>query len=332
MSTPSRISSATAFVFCAILPLSARAESSAPESGQLSFGRDVRPILSDKCFACHGPDDGSREANLRLDSRQHATAEREGQTAIVPGDPDASLLLKLVAHSDPGQRMPPPRTGDTLSKEEIATLRRWIAEGAQYEPHWAFQPVESVQPPTTTGSWARNDIDHFVLKRLEAAGLAPSPDADRVTLLRRLYLDLIGLPPPVDRVDAFLRDERPDAYEQLVDELLASRHFGERWGRHWLDQARYADSHGYTGDGPRSMWPYRDWVIRAFNDDMPFDRFTSRATGRRFAPRRNHIATRSDWIPSQHADQYRGRYESRSVSRRAGQGSDGHDGSRLARD
>ncbi|TVP96360.1 MAG: DUF1553 domain-containing protein [Planctomycetaceae bacterium] len=242
----------------------------------VGFNRDVRPILSDRCFYCHGPDEKNREAGLRLDIREAALEDRGGGAAIVAGDPDASLLIERVTDPDESMVMPPPESKHgRLSDEEVQTFRRWIAEGAEYEAHWALVPLGEFDPPVVRQSdRVANPIDQFVLAKLESLGIEPSQEADRATLIRRLSLDLLGILPDPQRVAAFEADGRPDAYERLVDELLASPYFGERWARHWLDQARYADSNGYSIDGQRAMWPYRDWVIRAIQDDMPFDRFT----------------------------------------------------------
>ncbi len=238
---------------------------------KLRFNKDIRPILSNSCFLCHGPDEKKRSAGLRLDMRDVAVAKG----AIVPGKPDESEILKRVmAHGD--DQMPPPDSiKPRLTDRQIATLRQWIAEGAEYEPHWAFAPLLEVAPPANKNkTWPKNPIDNFILARLESENIQPSPPADKATLLRRVSLDLTGLLPTPDEVRAFQNDKAPDGYEKAVDKLLASPHYGERWGRHWLDQARYADSNGYTFDNERPMWPYRDWVIKAFNDDMPFDEFT----------------------------------------------------------
>ncbi|MEQ8788302.1 MAG: PSD1 and planctomycete cytochrome C domain-containing protein [Pirellulaceae bacterium] len=245
------------------------ADSSTPT---VDFVRDVRPLLSAKCFACHGPD--AKEGGLRLDSREAALAEADsGDRAIVPGRPDQSRLLDRVTHDDADLRMPQGK--EPLSAEQVAALRNWIAAGAPFQRHWAdVPPVQSPLPSVQDRRWPRGALDYYVLSRIEAAGLKPNEEADRYQLARRLYLDLIGLPPTVEEVDAFVADTRPDAYERLVDRLLASPRFGERWSRWWLDLARYADTNGYESDEPRTMWPYRDWVINALNRNMPFDRFT----------------------------------------------------------
>jgi len=244
-------------------------------AGEVSFNHDIRPLLAEYCFKCHGPDPDTREADLRLDLPEAATADRDGQAAIVPGKPEASLLLARVAAEDTALRMPPEETGLKLSAEQIQLLRDWIAAGAEYQPHWSLLPMQRGDlPPEKQTGWVRNPIDRFILARLEEEGLSPSPAADRYTLVRRVYLDFLGVLPSIDEADAFVEDRRPGAYERLLDRVLASPRFGERWGRHWLDQARYADSHGYTNDNQRTMWPYRDWVIDAFNRDLPFDRFT----------------------------------------------------------
>ncbi|MGQ0633564.1 MAG: DUF1553 domain-containing protein [Planctomycetaceae bacterium] len=242
----------------------------------VQFGRDIRPILSDVCFKCHGPDKETRQADLRLDVRDAAFAEREsGAPAIVPGRPDASeLYLRITAH-DPAERMPPESSEKSLSPAHIALFRQWIAEGARWEEHWAFVPPRATTPPAVQNEpWVRNAIDRFVLNRLEAEGLQPAPEADKRRLIRRVTLDLTGLPPTPAQVDAFLADESPAAYESLVDSLLSSSRFGERMALDWLDAARYADTHGYTFDTERFMWRWRDWVIDAFNRNLPFDQFT----------------------------------------------------------
>jgi hypothetical protein len=243
---------------------------------QPGFNRDIRPILSDKCFYCHGPDEKKREAKLRLDVAESAYAEHDSGRAIVPGQPDDSELLNRILSHDKDDVMPPPKAKKPpLTKDEVATLRRWIAQGAKYEGPWAFLPLNQAPPPAVkNNAWVRNPIDNYILARLEHEDIAPSPEADRATLIRRLYLDLLGLLPTPEEVAAFVADAAPDAYEKLVDRTLANPHYGERWGRHWLDQARYADSNGYSIDAPRTMWPYRDWVIKALNDDLPFDEFT----------------------------------------------------------
>lgn len=245
-------------------------------AAEVSFSREIRPILSNNCFSCHGPDEKTRDADLRLDTRAGATADLGGYSAIVPGKPDASELLTRILSHDKDEVMPPPKVKKPrLTEKQIAALRQWIAEGARYESHWAFLPLGEEAPPGVKhAAWIKNEIDHFILARLEQEGIDPSPEADRATLLRRASLDLTGLPPTPEETLAFLEDSTPDAYGRLVDRLLASPHHGERWGRHWLDQARYADSNGYTVDTEREMWPFRDWVIRALNEDMPFDRFS----------------------------------------------------------
>ncbi len=245
-------------------------------SANVDFNRDVIPILSNNCFKCHGPDPDNRKANLRLDVREVATKPAEsGEIAIVPGKPDDSELVRRIFSDDPDERMPSKQSNKSLTDSQKQLLRRWIAEGAEYEPHWSFVPPRQAPLPSVKRTdWAKNPLDYFVLAKLEAEGLSPSPEADRYTLVRRLFLDLIGLPPTPEEADAFVHDSAPDAYERLVDKLLASPHYGERWARRWLDLARYADTNGYEKDRPRSIWPYRDWVINALNVDLPFDEFT----------------------------------------------------------
>jgi hypothetical protein len=241
----------------------------------ISYNRDIRPVLSDKCFICHGPDAKARKAGLRLDIEADAKAVlRSGGVALVGGDRAASSLYARITTQDPSDIMPPTSTGHTLKPAEIEAIGRWIDGGAAYEPHWAFVPPTLPETPAVKDAeWPVTDIDAFVLARLEAEDIAPSPEAEKRTLLRRVHLDLTGLPPTPEEQERFLADDSRFAYEKLVDRLLASPRFGERWARHWLDEARYADSHGYSIDSPRSIWPYRDYVINAFNNDKPFDDF-----------------------------------------------------------
>jgi hypothetical protein len=234
----------------------------------VDFNRDVRPVLAQQCFTCHGMDDHARKGKLRLDLSESAHGKgKSGEIAIVPGKPDASEVIKRIFSSDEDEVMPPPHTKKVMSDKDKATLKAWIAEGAKYEAHWAYSPPK----PSTD---AKASIDHFIRTRLEKEGLKPSPEADAYTLVRRVYLDLIGLPPTPAEADAFVNDKSPDAYGKLVDALLASKHYGERWARRWLDLARYADTNGFEKDRPRQIWPYRDWVVNALNDDMPFDQFS----------------------------------------------------------
>lgn len=233
----------------------------------VNFQQDIRPILSDKCFHCHGPAEEDREADLRLDVAESALG-----SAIVAGLPDKSEVFARITSDDSDSVMPPLDSGKSLTAEEIELLRRWIAQGARYEEHWAFVAPQRPAVPVED-HWVRNPIDGFVLDRLNRVRLSPSPEANRATWLRRLSLDLTGLPPSIAEVDAFLADDSLRAYESQIDRLLQSKHFGERWARIWLDAARYADSNGYEKDAPREMWFYRDWVIDAFNTDMPFDEF-----------------------------------------------------------
>ncbi len=235
----------------------------------IDFGRDIRPILSDKCFHCHGPDAETREADLRLDNEEGAT-----EWAIVPGNIDESEVIARVLTDDPDSVMPPPSTNKKLTAEEVDLLKRWVEEGAVYQQHWAFVgPQRPDIPAVSKEHWIHNPIDAFVLRRLDKEALQPSDDADRITWLRRLSLDLIGLPPTIEEIDAFLLDESADADQNQIERLLLSPHFGERWARVWLDAARYADSDGYEKDKPRSVWFYRDWVVDAFNRDLPYDQF-----------------------------------------------------------
>jgi hypothetical protein len=247
----------------------------APAADPVQFNRDIRPILSENCFQCHGPDRHQRKADLRLDLEAEALKDLGGHRAIVPGRPLESELHRRVTTSDPDDVMPPPKSGLKLTAAEKELLSRWITQGAKWQGHWAFvTPTAPSLPPMRRAGWARNPIDQFVLARLEREGLKPSTEADRATLIRRVSLDLTGLPPTPADVAEFLRDPAPDAYEKVVDRLLRSPHYGERMALPWLDAARYADTHGYQKDNERTMWAWRDWVIGAFNSNLPFDQFT----------------------------------------------------------
>lgn len=237
----------------------------------LEYNRDIRPILVDRCFSCHGPDSAARQADLRLDRRDDAIA----RGAIVPGKPEESELYRRITSQDDHERMPPPSTKKVLNPSEIEMLRRWIENGAEYQPHWSLiPPVRPPLPEVKNSGWIRNPIDYFILAKLEAAGLEPAPEADRHTLARRLALDLTGLPPSPEDVHQFVHDTSPDYYENYVMKLMSSAHWGEHRARPWLDAARYADTHGIHFDNYREIWAYRDWVIAAFNRNMPFDQFT----------------------------------------------------------
>lgn len=249
----------------------------------VDFNREIRRILSDHCYKCHGPDPSQRKggkgtkdkAGLRLDTRDGALADLGGHAAIVPGQPDQSELIRRVTAANMEDRMPPAETGKTLTSKEVELLRAWIQQGAPYAGHWAYEkPKRSPLPETKNTAWPVNPIDRFILARLEQEGLSPSPEADRYALIRRVSLDLTGLPPTLEEVDAFVGDGAPGAYERLVDRLLKKKSFGEHWARLWLDQARYADSTGYADDPMRTIWAFRDYVIRAFNENKPFDQFT----------------------------------------------------------
>lgn len=253
--------------FCLSLATLARAE-------PLDFARDVLPILSDNCFHCHGPDEANRQADLRLDL-ETGFARGGERSVVVPGRSDQSELFRRVASGDPGEAMPPPESQRRLTAGQIETLRRWIDEGARWGRHWSLAPPVRPTPPVVKqADWPGNPIDRFILARLEAERLTHSAEASRETLIRRVSLDLTGLPPTLAEIDAFVADRRPDAYERLVDRLLASPRYGERMAWDWLDAARYADTNGYQGDVTRTMWPWRDWVVGALNSNMPFDQFT----------------------------------------------------------
>ena len=241
----------------------------------VSFNRDIRPILSSKCFHCHGPSDKFRKAKLRLDLEESALSERDGIRAIVPGNLDESELWHRILSDDPEEMMPPPESKKPMSKEEISLFKTWIAEGAKWEDHWSFSEIKQpALPEVSNPDWSRNPIDRFVLRNLDKRGLKPSPEADRRTLARRLFLDLTGLPPSPAEVKGFLDDKSPDALERLVDRLLSSDGYAERMALVWMDAARYGDTSVFHDDGPRTMWPWRDWVLNAYKNNMPFDQFT----------------------------------------------------------
>ena len=241
----------------------------------VDFGRQILPILSDNCFKCHGPDEANRQTELRLDQEESAKRPVDGKAAIVPGKSHASELFRRISSSDPDQRMPPPDSNLKLTAEQINLIERWIDESAPWGGHWSLQPIKRPAVPTERfASLSVNSIDAFVLARLENEGLMPSAEAPRHSLIRRLSLDLTGLPPPPDDVEVFVGDQSPDAVERLVDRLLASPAYGERMAWDWLDAGRYADSNGYQGDSERTMWPWRDWVVGAFNRNLPLDEFT----------------------------------------------------------
>ena len=241
----------------------------------VDFNEDVRPLLSSNCLICHGPDEDERAADLRFDTEEGSRVDLGGYAAIVPGDPDASELIERITTDDEDLRMPPEGKGRQLTENEVELLRRWIRQGARYDQHWSYQvPRRPTLPKVQNVDWPNNAIDYFTLAKLESAGLSPASEADRFALARRLSLDLTGLPPTWRAAKAFADDDRPDAYEAYVDSLLAKQSFGERWARVWLDLARYADSAGYADDPPRTIWAFRDYVIRSLNENKPFDQFT----------------------------------------------------------
>lgn len=254
------------------LPIAHSGES---DQNQLNFNHAIRPILSENCFACHGPDQNQRQADLRLDTKAGAFSSPNGYPIIVPGKPEESELYLRITSDDAGYRMPPDISGKTLTEAQIQSLSKWIQDGAEWQEHWSFvPPTRSVPPKVTKQEWVRNPIDNFILEKLEAEGLRPSEPADKRTLIRRVSFDLTGLPPTRAEIKEFLADNSPDAYEKLIDRLLAKPQYGEHIGRFWLDVARYGDTHGLHLDNYREMWVYRDWVIDAFNNNMPFDQFT----------------------------------------------------------
>ncbi|MCA9118761.1 MAG: PSD1 domain-containing protein [Planctomycetaceae bacterium] len=246
---------------------------------EIDFARDIRPLLSDNCYHCHGPDEKTREADLRLDTKE-GLFQNTGELAIVlPHEPQASELIRRIVTNDPDERMPPPDSQRTLTSQQIELLRRWVESGASWEGHWSFQPLLRPSVPTMKVVEAGtkdqgHEIDRFIRAKLLREGLEPSPRATKERLLRRVTLDLTGLPPTLVEIDSFLADDSEEAFEKVVDRLLASRHYGERMAWDWLDAARYADTNGYQGDRERTMWPWRDWVVKAFNENLPFDEFT----------------------------------------------------------
>ncbi|MGC1295406.1 MAG: DUF1549 domain-containing protein, partial [Alloacidobacterium sp.] len=241
----------------------------------VDFNREIRPILSDNCFKCHGPDEKMRMADMRLDETEGLFVDRGGYKIIVPGNSAQSKIYQKISSKDAAFRMPPDDSGKTLTAKQIEVIKQWIDQGAKWETQWSFvAPKRSSVPEVKDKAWVRNPIDNFVLARLEAEGLKPSEETDKATLLRRVSFDLTGLPPTPAEVDSFVADKSPDAYEKRVDRLLASPHYGERMAMEWLDLARYSDTHGYHIDSLREMWPWRDWVIKAYNRNMPYDQFT----------------------------------------------------------
>src|SRR5688500_10450242 len=258
-----------------VSPLDVATTATVVAQNRVDFQREVRPILSEHCFACHGPDEAARKANLRLDIYEGAVTARRNGAPIVPGKPDDSLLYKKITDENPARRMPPPSTHKTLTDAQKQTVRLWIEQGARWGQHWAFvAPSRPSLPAVRDRKWSRTSIDRFVLAKIEAAGLTPNPEAERRALIRRVSLDLTGLPPRAEDVDAFLADKSSDAYEKVVARLLSSPHYGEHRARYWLDAARYGDTHGIHVDNYREIWPYRDWVIEAFNRNLPFARFS----------------------------------------------------------
>ncbi len=244
----------------------------------VDYNFHVKPILSDRCYACHGPDENARQASLELHQESGAKEEvlESGGRAIVEGSLRKSKLYRRISADNPDERMPPAESNLSLAPHEVALLGRWIEQGAQWKPHWAFiTPEEPPLPTVDNDAWPKNGIDHFVMARLDHEGLTPSPQAGKETLIRRVNLDLTGLPPTLEEIDAFLADTGPGAYERVIDRLLASEAYGEHMAAEWLDIARYADTHGYQNDRERRMWPWRDWVINALNSNMPFDEFST---------------------------------------------------------
>ncbi|MFM7131371.1 MAG: DUF1549 domain-containing protein, partial [bacterium] len=255
-------------VFAAI-----QAVKAAEPTKAIDFNRDIRPILSDNCFSCHGPDEQNRKAKLRLDTKDGLLSSHDGHI-VKPGKLDESELFQRIVSTEKDEVMPPPETNKHLKPEQVALVKRWIEQGAPYQQHWSFIPPVKPAVPKVAEGWAKGAIDQFLLAAMSGKGLTPNGPAAKETLIRRLTLDLTGLPPKPAEVDAFLADKSPNAYDKLVDRLINSPQYGEHMGRYWLDAARYADTHGLHLDNERSMWPYRDWVVRAFNENLPYDKFT----------------------------------------------------------
>jgi hypothetical protein len=278
-STVSPCFAALALVLAAIHGLDLGRAHAAPLPERVDFNFHIRPLLSDRCFACHGPDDRARKGKLDLHTRQGALqGGKSGTTSLQPGNPDGSEIIKRITTSDADEVMPPPDSKlPPLAPGEVELIRRWIAQGAEFKDHWAFIPLAHHEPPRPLGTSASpassHPIDAFVRDRLAAEGLTPQPEAPRETLIRRLSLDLTGLPPSSPEIDAFLADASPNAYESLVDRLLASPHYGERMAQEWMDLSRYADTYGYQADVDRDLSPWRDWVIRSLNENLPWDQF-----------------------------------------------------------
>lgn len=243
----------------------------------VDYNFHIKPIISDRCFKCHGPDENTREANFRLDTRDGmfaAIGEQKDHFAILPGQPDSSAILHRLTTENPDDRMPPPESNLSVSEYEIALIRKWIEQGANWKKHWSLiPPLKSASPAVNDESWPQNEIDRFILARLQQESLSPSPQASRETLIRRVTFDLTGLPPTLQEIENFLQDDAANAYEKVVDRLLTSADYGEKMAVYWLDAARYADTHGYQDDLPRTMWPWRDWVIKAFNENLSYDQF-----------------------------------------------------------
>ncbi len=281
----------------------------------------MRPILSNKCFQCHGPDEKVRKGKLRLDTRDDAL------TALNPGKPEASELLRRVTSTDTDEAMPPTKFGKKLTPREVEILTKWIKDGGNYSAHWSYvKPVRPAVPVVQNPKVPiRNPIDAFILARLQKEGLSPQAEADKYALIRRVSLDLTGLPPTTEEVAAFIKDTSPRAYEKLVDKLLAKPAYGEHWARLWLDLARYADSAGYADDPQRTIWKYRDWVINALNANKPFDQFTIEQLAGDLLPKPDDRSTRRDRVPPQHDDEQRGRHQRRGVPQRRRRGPREHD-------
>ncbi|MFN9850818.1 MAG: DUF1549 domain-containing protein, partial [Planctomycetota bacterium] len=268
-------------IIASVLPASV-VSAETPDAKSLDFNRDIRPILSNRCFRCHGPDENERQGGgktgLRLDTPEGIAEDLGGHFAVVPGKPEQSELISRIKTQDASIVMPPPETGLKLNDAEIALLERWVRENAPYAIHWSYRVPQRPALPQLASeqekNWAKVPLDHFILERLRREGLVPQPEADRFALIRRVALDVTGLPPSQEEINQFIEDDSGGAYEKMVDRFLAKESYGEHWARMWLDMARYADSSGYADDPPRTIWAYRDYVIGAFNRNLPFDQFT----------------------------------------------------------
>ena len=320
------------FMCCLTVSLVSAHADDTSKAARIDFNRQVRPILSNHCFTCHGPDEDVREAGLRLDIRDEAIQPADsGKAAIVPGKAKESGLVARVISKRKSLIMPPASTNKPLSESDKEILRAWIEQGADYQTHWSFvAPKRATVPQPKLAKWGRSAIDAFLLAKMEADGLHPSPEADKTTLIRRLTLDLTGLPPTPSEVDAFLKDQSTTAYESVVDRLLASPRYGERMALDWLDAARYADTHGFHIDSGRDMTRWRDWVISAYNQNLSFDKFTVEQIAGDLLPNPTVDQKVASGFNRNHMINFEGGRDSRRVSQRLYRRSSEHDRNRMA--